>query len=267
MSLAGVGQAATVDRGSHWVVCTRWVIGTRCNLCDITCERFATARISDRHAGRRHGGPGVVVGTPPANTVGVPHINTATPHSHALSVACDSVAATAVNRSPAPIERVVPAKDSFTVVVHSGDLDKVLAALTIGVGAASMGTDTHMVFAFWAASALRKKRASKAKRSLMERMFGWLLPSSAGRLRLSRLDMFGLGTFVMQRRMKARGMLSVEENLAIAAELGVRIYICEVSLDILGLTLDDLIEYPDLQACGVATLVDRAMSDRQMLFI
>jgi len=155
----------------------------------------------------------------------------------------------------------------MTLVLHSGDVDKVMAALTIAIGAASMGTETHLMFSFWSTPVLRHGRPPRLKRSPTERLFGWLLPCGPARLKASRFNMCGLGSWLIRRRMKARGMLSIEENLAIAAELGVHLYVCEASLGVLGLTLDDLIDYPGLKSCGVATFVERAMSTGQTLFV
>jgi peroxiredoxin family protein len=81
------------------------------------------------------------------------------------------------------------------------------------------------------------------------------------------MNMGGMGTAMMKSLMKKKNVASLEEMLALAAELGVRIFICEMSMDLMGFKREEMIEYPDLTYCGVAKFMEEAQSSRVQLFI
>lgn len=157
-------------------------------------------------------------------------------------------------------------RSGLAIVASSGDLDKVLSALTLATGAASMGGAVELFFTFWATAALRKPEA-RPHGGVIDRVFGFLLPRDVGSLKLSRMNLGGIGTALMRRRMKSKGILGCEALLEAAAELGVRISVCDTTLELIGLTLADLIEYPNLACCGAATFLDRAAKSSVTLFI
>ena len=98
-------------------------------------------------------------------------------------------------------------RSGLSLLVSSGDLDKILAALMLGTGTAIMGQEAHIFFTFWATAALRRPDAVPArKRSLLDRLFGWLLPRGTRALALSRMHFGGAGTAMMRARMKALGI-------------------------------------------------------------
>ena len=170
------------------------------------------------------------------------------------------------NREPSSQVQAVPARDQLAVVVFSDDLDRLLATLTMANGAAMMGAEVRLFFTFWATAALRGKR-SGTRRTLMDRMFGWLLPSGPNKLGLSRMHYGGLGTAALKWRMAQKNVAGLEEQLAMAAELGVKIYVCEMSMDLLGLHRDDLLETLDIELCGVATFMSHAMDSNVTMFL
>ena len=120
---------------------------------------------------------------------------------------------------------------------------------------------------FWGTAALKKHGPQAAGKSLVERMFGWLLPGGLARRRLSRLDMGGLGRLVMAREMRRKQVADLDELVAIAAGSGVRIFLCDTSMNLMGIRTEELIEYPDMQSCGVARFLELAGESQTTMFI
>ncbi len=159
-----------------------------------------------------------------------------------------------------------PDTNALSLLVFSGERDKLMAAFVMATGAAACGMRVSMFFTFWATAAMRRPASGKGKR-WTERAFGWLLPGRLRNTRLSHLDMFGLGRRLMANEMRRKGVADLDSLVASAAELGVRIQICEMSMRLLGIRQEELLEYPELTLCGVAQFVERAASDNATLFI
>ena len=159
------------------------------------------------------------------------------------------------------------AENKLSMIMFSGDLDKVLAALIIASGAVAMGMDVVMFFTFWGTPILRDKGKKVGGKDLMGTMFGAMLPKGACNVKLSKMHMGGMGTAMMKSLMKKKNVASVEEMLAVAGELGVRIYVCEMSMDLMGFTREEMIEYPNMDFCGVATFLEEAKNSKIQLFI
>lgn len=157
--------------------------------------------------------------------------------------------------------------DKLSMVVFSGDLDRLLAAFIIATGAAAMFDEVVMFFTFWATPALRDPAKRPGPKDLMGRMFGWMLPKGAGRLRLSKMHMAGMGTGMMKGLMKKKGVLSLEQLMRQAADSGVKIYVCQMSMELMGFSTDELIDYPGLTVAGVAKFLAEAGTSKTTLFI
>lgn len=142
-----------------------------------------------------------------------------------------------------------PGTRSATFTVFSGELDKLLMAFTLANGAASTGMRTTMFFAFWSLAALRVPSASRGK-SLIDRVFGWLLPRGPNALPLSRLNMGGLGAPMVRWRMRRKQVASLTQQIDAARALGVQFVVCETSMDLLGLRREDFL--PGVEFGGVA---------------
>ncbi|MFN3535439.1 MAG: DsrE/DsrF/DrsH-like family protein [Desulfatiglandales bacterium] len=160
-------------------------------------------------------------------------------------------------------------KDKLSMVVFSGDLDRALAAFIIATGAVAMGMEAVMFFTFWGTPLLRdpKKVKGQSGKDLFGKMFGWMLPKGLSYARLSKMNMGGLGTSMMKYLMKKKNMASLEQLLELAKELGVKIVICELSMQIMGFKKEEMIDYPDLIYGGVAKFLDEAKDSRIQLFI
>ncbi len=158
-------------------------------------------------------------------------------------------------------------QDKISIVAFSGDLDKLLAAMVIATGGASMGCKVEVFFTFWATSALRKRQARGGDKNWLERMINWMLPCGSKQLQLSKMNMGGMGTAMMKRRMKEKKIADLDELFEMASELGVRVFVCEMSMDLLGMCMDDLVDYPKMGCCGVSTFLASSMDSGTTLFI
>ena len=158
-------------------------------------------------------------------------------------------------------------ENKISMIVFSGDLDKVLASFVIATGSVAMGMDVVMFFTFWGTPVLRKKGRKASGKDFMSKMFGAMLPEGTSAVKLSKMNMGGMGTAMMKSLMKKKNVASLEQMLEMAAELGVRIFICEMSMDLMGFKREEIIDYPDLTYCGVAKFLEEAHNSRIQLFI
>jgi peroxiredoxin family protein len=156
--------------------------------------------------------------------------------------------------------------EQLSMVVFSGSLDRLIAAFVLATGAAASGMRVSMFFTFWGTAALRKDRAT-VKKTLLERMFGWMLPKGVSKLPLSQMNMAGGGPAMIRYIMKKNGVASLEEMIAMSAELGVEINVCTMSMDLLGFKPEELIDYPGRCFCGVAKFLETAAPGKLTLFL
>lgn len=157
--------------------------------------------------------------------------------------------------------------NKLSMVVFSGDLDKQLAAFIIATGAVAMGMEVVMFFTFWATPALRDPKKKGRGKDLFGKMFGFMLPKGSKKLKLSKMHMGGMGTGMMKHLMKKKNVQSLEEMIELAGELGVTIYICEMSMDLMGMKQEEMIDYPGVKIAGVATFLEEAGNSKIQLFI
>lgn len=157
--------------------------------------------------------------------------------------------------------------NKLSMVVFSGDLDRALAAFIIATGAVAMGMEVVMFFTFWATPILRDAGKKVEDKDLMGKMFGAMLPKGACAVKLSKMNMGGLGTTMMKHLMKQKNVASLDQMIALAGELGVQIYVCELSMELMGFKREEMIDYPSMDFCGVAKFLEEAMDSRVQLFI
>jgi peroxiredoxin family protein len=158
-------------------------------------------------------------------------------------------------------------EDNLAMVVMSGDLDHILAAFVIATGASAMYEKVTMFFTFWSIQALRDPKKRAPRKDFVGRLFSWVLPKGAPALKLSQMNMGGLGTGMLRRLMKKNNVLSLGELLRRAADAGVQIYICQMSMDLMGFKIEEMIDYPNLKLAGVATFLAQAGTSKVSLFI
>ncbi len=166
------------------------------------------------------------------------------------------------------VEQMEPGKQNkLAMVVFSGDLDKLLAAMIIATGAAAMGMKVVQFFTFWGTAALRKPEFSSNGKDFMSKMFGWMLPKGRNQVKLSKMNMGGMGTVMMKGLMKKKNAPSLDQLFDIAAQLGVEIKVCEMSMDLMGFKHEEIIDYPNIEYVGVATFLAHAKESSNQLFI
>jgi peroxiredoxin family protein len=158
-------------------------------------------------------------------------------------------------------------ENRLVLIVFSGDLDKALAAFVIATGAAAMGMDVVMFFTFWGTPLLRDKKKKVGGKDLMGKMFGAMLPKGVSKVKLSKMNMGGMGTVMMKSLMKKKNVASLEDMLELAREMEVRIFICEMSMDLMGFKREEMIDYPNLTFCGVAKMLEEAQNSKVQFFI
>lgn len=158
-------------------------------------------------------------------------------------------------------------EDKLSLVLFSGDLDKALAAFIIATGSVAMGMDAVIFLTFWGTPLFRKPDKVVAGKDLMGKMFGWMLPKGAKRAALSKMNMGGMGTAMLKDLMRKKNVASLDQMIDMAGQLGVKVYICEMSMDLMGFKREEMIDYPDLKYAGVATFLAEAKNSKVQLFI
>ena len=159
------------------------------------------------------------------------------------------------------------AENKLTMIVFSGELDKQIAAMIIATGAAAMGMKVILFFTFWGTAALRDPAKRVGGKSFMGKMFGAMLPKGRNKLTLSKMNMAGMGTAMLKGLMQKKNVASLDQLFEVAGQLGVKIYICEMSMDLMGFRKEEMIDYPDLEVCGVATMLGHAKESAIQFFI
>lgn len=165
-------------------------------------------------------------------------------------------------------KKEVPAasvQNDKTFVVFSGDLDKTIAAFIMANGAAAMGRKVTMFFTFWGLNILRRAEKVRVKKAFIEKMFGFMMPRGTTRLGLSRMNMGGAGAKMIRGIMKQKGISSLEELIDSAKAHGVRIVACQMSMDIMGIQQEELIDGVELG--GVSTFLGSGEESDMSLFI
>jgi len=152
-----------------------------------------------------------------------------------------------------------------TMIVFSGDLDHAIASFIIANGALAMGQQVSMFFTFWGLSILRRDNAPKLQKTLVEKMFGWMLPKGADALKLGKLNMAGLGTSMMKNVMRSKNIASLSALMKSAMDGGARLIACQMTMDMMGIKPEELID--GVEIGGVATMINEADRSSAALFI
>lgn len=156
-------------------------------------------------------------------------------------------------------------KNKLSMVVFSGDMDKVMAALIIASGAAASGMEVCMFFTFWGLKAIQKSGTHSGK-GLFGRMLGLMNRGGLDAIGPSRLNMGGLGRWMFKLMMKQKGVASLPELYAMAVDLGVKMMPCQMSMDVMEFDPADFQENVT-PPVGVATFLEEAAESKIALFI
>ena len=137
-------------------------------------------------------------------------------------------------------------KKAMTIILHSGDMDKALAAFILATGAAAKGIQTTMFFTFWGMNIIKKDGAESAK--------------------LSKMNMGGLGKMMIKKMMKKKNVATLQELIKDAKELGVHLIACEMTMDLMNVPKESLI--PEVTGIGgVGAYLDNANDAQINLFV
>ncbi len=156
-------------------------------------------------------------------------------------------------------------RDNKTMVVFSGDLDKAIASFIIANGAASMGKKVTMFFTFWGLNILRKPEKVNVKKGFMDNMFGMMMPRGSKRLKLSKMNMMGMGGKMIRGVMKGKNISSLEELIESAIKSGVEVVACQMSMDVMGIKKEELLD--GVKIGGVGYYLSEAEDANVNLFI
>jgi NADPH-dependent 2,4-dienoyl-CoA reductase/sulfur reductase-like enzyme/peroxiredoxin family protein/TusA-related sulfurtransferase/rhodanese-related sulfurtransferase len=152
-----------------------------------------------------------------------------------------------------------------TIVVFSNDFDRAMSAFIIANGAASMGYKVNLFFTFWGLNILRKSWRVSTDKSFIERMFGWMMPRGSTKLKLSKMNMGGMGTKMMKGVTRKKNVHSLNELINMARQQGVRLIACTMTMNIMGLRKEELID--GVEEGGVAAFLEDADRSNVTLFI
>lgn len=155
-------------------------------------------------------------------------------------------------------------KKKLSMIVFSGDMDKLFAAFTVATGAAASGMDVTMFFTFWGLRALKKK--VRTGRTLFGRLLGLMYGGDITRAAPSRYAFGGLGRWMFKKMMKAKKVPSLSELRQMAIDLGVKMYGCQMSMEVMEIPREKMID--EVQACvGVAFFIEQAQQSDVTLFV
>jgi peroxiredoxin family protein len=154
--------------------------------------------------------------------------------------------------------------EGVTIIVMSGDMDKLIAALSIAIGAAATGREANMFFTFWGIKAIQK--GNLTGKSFFGRMMGLLNRGGINRIGPSRFNFWGIGRWMFNQMMKAHKITPLAELLKTATGLGVKLFPCQMSMEVMEIKREDLIDEVE-ETCGVAAMLEMAYRSKATLFI
>jgi len=157
------------------------------------------------------------------------------------------------------------ARKGATIVVFSCDMDKVLAAFVIANGAAAMGGQVTMFFTFWGLNALVKENHPPVKKTIIEKMFGFMMPAGINKLGLSKMNFGGLGSVMMKKEMEKKSLPNLPSLFAEAKAQKIRMVACTMSMTAMGIHKEELID--GIEFGGVADFLASAEHAGTNLFI
>lgn len=160
--------------------------------------------------------------------------------------------------------KIIETNDGLTIVVFSGDLDKAIAAFIIANGALTMGKKVTMFFTFWGLSILKRKNIDTNK-SLIEKMFSFMLPKNSKELPISKMNMFGTGPKMIRWIMKKKNIMSLETLMAESLKNEANLVACTMSMDVMGIKKEELID--QISFGGVGQYLGEADKANKNLFI
>ncbi|WP_081430703.1 DsrE/DsrF/DrsH-like family protein [Geobacillus kaustophilus] len=156
-------------------------------------------------------------------------------------------------------------KKKTTIILFSGDYDKAMAAYIIANGAAAYDHDVTIFHTFWGLNALRKEASVPVQKGFLEKMFAKMMPRGADRMGLSRMNFAGIGPKLIKKVIKKHNAMPLPQLIEMAKEQGVKLVACQMTVDLLGLKPEELID--GIEFAGVAAYLADASEGNVNLFI
>ena len=159
-------------------------------------------------------------------------------------------------------------KEKLTMAVLSGDLERALAAFMLAATGASMGMEVSMFFTFWGLNIVKKNEGGMKSEGLMRKMLNLMNRGGSKRLKLSRFNMFGLGTWMMKRLMKDTNMPSIDKYITMANNMGVNLIGCTTTCGVMGIAPEEETFRNEVETLSGATyFLQLARNSKVTLFI
>ena len=153
--------------------------------------------------------------------------------------------------------------NKLSMVVFSGDMDKLMAAFIIATGAAASGMEVTMFFTFWGLQAIKKNE--KTGRSFFGRLLGFMLKDING-VGPSKMNFGGIGRWMFKKMMKAKNVALLNQLREMAVQLGVKLVPCQMSMEVMEISTENLISGVS-DPVGVASFLEEARNSKITLFI
>ncbi len=159
-------------------------------------------------------------------------------------------------------------KEKLTMAILSGDLERALAAFMLATTGAAMGMEVNMFFTFWGLNIIKRNEGGIKSKGLMRKMLNLMNRGGSKRLKLSRFNMLGLGTWMMKRLMKNTNMPSVDEYITMAHEMGVKLIGCTTTCGVMGIAPEKETFRSEVDSLSGATyFLNLARKSQVVLFI
>lgn len=152
-----------------------------------------------------------------------------------------------------------------TIVLFSGDYDKVMAAYIIANGAAAYDHEVTIFHTFWGLNALRKDEQVPVKKGFLEKMFGKMMPRGANKMGISKMNFAGMGPQMIKHVIKKHNAMTMPQLIEMAQEQEINLVACTMTMDLLGLQQEELLE--EVEYAGVAAYLGEAEEGNVNLFI
>jgi peroxiredoxin family protein len=162
-------------------------------------------------------------------------------------------------------ENELEERKKTTIVLFSGDYDKVMAAYIIANGAAAYDHEVTIFHTFWGLNALRKDEPIQVKKTFMEKMFGFMMPRGANKMGLSKMNFAGMGPKMIKDVMKKHNAMPLPDLIELAKEQEIKLVACQMTVDLLGLKHEEIME--GVEFAGVAAYLGDAENGNVNLFI
>lgn len=152
-----------------------------------------------------------------------------------------------------------------TIVLFSGDYDKVMAAYIIANGAAAYDHEVTIFHTFWGLNALRKEEQVPVKKGLLETVFGRMMPRGADKMGISKMNFAGMGPKMIKHVIRKHNAMTLPQLIEMAEEQDIKLVACTMTMDLLGLDQAELLE--GIEYAGVAAYLGDAQDGNVNLFI